>query len=72
MSGGYLEVDNNVVRVLADTVEAPGDIDLGRAQRAKDRALDRLGKKVEVDVQRAQASLIRANTRLAMSGSRRP
>lgn len=67
LSGGYVDVSQDSVTVLADVLERPGDIDKQRAERAKSRALDRLDKKVGIDVQRAQAALLRATSRLTIS-----
>ena len=38
MSGGYAEVLDNVMTVLAPSAEFAGEIDVARAQRAKERA----------------------------------
>ena len=38
IAGGYAEVLDNVMTVLADAAEYAGEIDVGRAQRAKERA----------------------------------
>ena len=38
VSGGYAEVLDNVMTVLAPAAEFPGEIDTARAQRAKERA----------------------------------
>jgi len=38
LSGGYAEVLDNVMTVLADAAEFAGEIDAARAERAKDRA----------------------------------
>src|SRR5512133_1603410 len=42
VSGGFVEVRNNHVVVLVDTVEAAREIDVSRANAAKDRAQGRL------------------------------
>src|SRR5919108_5512390 len=42
VAGGFAEVRNDKVIVLADTAEPPQDIDRGRAERARDRAEQRL------------------------------
>jgi F-type H+-transporting ATPase subunit epsilon len=42
VSGGYAEVLDNVMTVLAPAAEFPGEIDTARAQRAKERAEKRM------------------------------
>jgi F-type H+-transporting ATPase subunit epsilon len=65
LSGGFLEVSANRAVILADAIEEPGQIDVDRAQRAAERARERLrdihGK---LDVERAQAALARALNRV--------
>ena len=39
-SGGFLEVRDNIVTILADTAEAPEDINLEEAEKDRQRALD--------------------------------
>jgi len=41
-SGGFLEIVENKVTVLAETVEPASEIDVERAENAKERALRRL------------------------------
>jgi F-type H+-transporting ATPase subunit epsilon len=66
VAGGFAEVRNDKVIVLADTAEAPGEIDRERAERARVRAETLLAGRTqeEVDYARALASLARALTRL--------
>ena len=70
VSGGFAEVRNDKVIVLADVAEAPGDIDRGRAERARDRAEARLAgrNQEEIDYARAMCALARALTRLQVTG----
>jgi F-type H+-transporting ATPase subunit epsilon len=66
--GGFLEVLPDKVTVLAQIAERAEEIDVARAQRAKQRAEERLAKPVgEVDIPRAQASLLRATVRLQVA-----
>ncbi len=70
VSGGFAEVRNDKVIILADVAEAPGDIDRGRAERARDRAEARLAgrNQEEIDYARAMCALARALTRLQAAG----
>jgi F-type H+-transporting ATPase subunit epsilon len=64
-SGGTAEVLNNNILVLADSLEALDEIDIERAQRAKERAIERLTHKTEdTDIERARTALARAVNRL--------
>lgn len=40
ISGGFVEFDNNILTILADTAEYAADIDIARAEAAKKRAED--------------------------------
>lgn len=63
--GGFMEVSPEKITILADTAERPGEIDVERARRAKERAEKRLVSKSEnIDYARAEAALSRAVTRL--------
>jgi len=65
-AGGTVEVNDNKVLVLADSVEKIGEIDVERAEKARKRAEERLKLKREekIDEIRAQAALSRAMNRL--------
>ena len=67
--GGTIEVLNNKVLILADSVELIEKIDIDRAELAKKRAEERLAKKREekIDIIRAEAALERAINRLKAS-----
>ena len=68
VSGGYAEIDENSLKILADVIESKDDIDKGRAESSKKRAIGRLDSKdSSVDIDRAQKSLIRAEARLAFT-----
>lgn len=69
VAGGFAEVRNDKVIVLADTAELPAEIDRARAERARDRAEQRLTGRAadEVDYVRAGAALARALTRLQVA-----
>jgi F-type H+-transporting ATPase subunit epsilon len=69
ISGGFMEVRNDHVTVLADAAEAAEEIDVQRAEAARARAEERLrqmreGRFSEGDMARAQASLQRSLMRL--------
>lgn len=65
-AGGTVEVKDNKVLVLADSIEKIADIDKDRAEKAKERAEERLRKKnlEEIDEARAAAALGRALNRI--------
>lgn len=66
---GFLVVQKERTTVLARSAERPEEIDVERAQRAKDRAEQRLQEKgTNVDTVRAQAALQRALARLKVAG----
>lgn len=69
VSGGFLEVRSNVVTVLAETAESRAEIDVPRAERARDRAEERLHTRGDrsIDRDRAQAALDRATNRLTLA-----
>ncbi len=66
ISGGFVEVGREQVAVLAETAERVEEIDVARAEAARQRAEERLARarEEEVDVARAQAALARAINRL--------
>jgi F-type H+-transporting ATPase subunit epsilon len=67
-SGGSVEVLDNKVLILSDTIEPIESIDIERAQSAKQRAEGRLTNKgVIIDVDRARAALARALNRINAS-----
>lgn len=64
-SGGFVEVRDNKVVMLAETAEPTDQIDAKRAEASRERAEKRLAeKKVDLDAERAKASLLRALNRL--------
>lgn len=65
---GYIEIDKQVVRVIAEISESKSDIDVERATKAADRAKEWLEKKPDkVDCERAMSSLKRSTERLRIS-----
>ena len=66
-AGGTIEVLDNKVLVLADSIELVSEIDEERALAAKQRAEERLAEKnAEINIARAEAALARANNRLQL------
>lgn len=71
VSGGFLEVHSDQVTVLADAAERDSDIDLERAEAARQRARERLDQATDADRARAQAALSRSLGRLKVIERRR-
>jgi F-type H+-transporting ATPase subunit epsilon len=68
---GFAEVLQDKVTILAETVERPDEIDVARAQQAKERAEQLLkSNDPELDYDRAQDDLRRAETRLRVATER--
>jgi len=69
VGGGYAEVLDNVMTVLASTAEFAAEIDVARAQRAKERAEKQLAQlnQEEKDWQTAETALQRARVRLQVA-----
>ena len=68
-SGGTVEVLNNKVIVLAESFESNEDIDIKRAEEARDRAKKRIKKESgesDVDLARAEFALKRAINRIKL------
>ena len=70
VTGGFAEVRDNRVTLVADAAELAGEIDLERARESLERARRRLHHELEdqVDIPRAQASLRRALARIKAAG----
>jgi F-type H+-transporting ATPase subunit epsilon len=65
VSGGFIEIASDNVSVLSDVAEKPEEIDVERAQRAKERAEQRLASRGEdIDFDRAELKLQRALVRI--------
>jgi F-type H+-transporting ATPase subunit epsilon len=69
VSGGYAEVLDNVMTVLAPAAEFGSEIDSARAQRAKERAEKQLAQfnREEKDFELAEIALQRALVRLQVA-----
>ncbi len=65
LHAGFAEILQNEVVILAEIIEWPEEIDVDRAQAARDRAEERLRSKTpETDVLRAETALQRALARI--------
>lgn len=73
VSGGFLEVRNDVVTVLADTAEQAEEIDIERAEAARRRAEQAVSEALHggADLAAAQAALRRSLLRLRVAERRR-
>lgn len=74
VASGFCEVRDNTVRIIADASERPEEIDVDRAERAKERARARLrGSRLEgeaavdVDLARAEFAMRKALVRLQIA-----
>jgi len=69
VSGGFVEVRDSKVTVLANSAERQDQIDVDRATAAKERAEQRLAAQgADIDVLRAEMALKRAMNRLKSAG----
>jgi len=72
VSGGFLEIMQDRVTVLADVAERAEEIDVARAEEAKRRAEERLKERpAEMDLAAAEAALLRSLMRLRVAERRR-
>ena len=74
ISGGYIDFADNVATIIADSAERARNIDVSRAQAAKERAEKRIKeareKHDERTVERAQVALKRAINRISVYNAR--
>ena len=68
--GGFLEVKDNVVTVLADAGELPDEIDLGRAQAQRSAAELAMQREGGAALDEARQQLAAATTRITVAGRR--
>ncbi len=69
VSGGFVEVSDDHVIILADSAEKSSDIDMERARSSAERAQRRIAEgEGDVDFNRATEALERANNRLKVRG----
>ncbi|MDX1618618.1 MAG: F0F1 ATP synthase subunit epsilon [Balneolaceae bacterium] len=68
VSGGFVEVHDNKLTLLAEAAEPVEEIDVERAKEAKKRAKERLeADDKQIDKERARKSLERAENRIQLS-----
>lgn len=70
VGGGFLDAEDNKVRMLAETCEKAADIDINRAKQAHERARKRLEDRSSYDVDQAYQALLRAENRLEIASKR--
>ena len=71
LNEGFVEILGDKVIILAESCEWPEEIDVNRAQGAKDRAEKRLrGEEGEIDVTRAEIALRKALVRIDLAGKK--
>ncbi len=66
VSGGFIEISNNVISIIAPAAEKSTEIDFARAEAAKKAGSGTPCQKEGIDIARAQAALARANARLSV------
>jgi F-type H+-transporting ATPase subunit epsilon len=67
-SGGFVDVVKNSVTMLAETAERADEIDVSRAQAARERAMKRIAeRRADLDYDRARVALMRATNRLKIA-----
>ena len=70
---GFAQIINNRAMVIVDTCESPEEIDVRRAEEAKERAQEQLRQKQSIqEYYRSKASLARAMSRLKVGKKDRP
>jgi F-type H+-transporting ATPase subunit epsilon len=67
VAGGFFEMYQGELTILADAYETPGEIDTRRAEEAKARAEERMKKSADIDFDRARIALMRAINRLRVA-----
>lgn len=66
VAGGYIDVRDNNVLLVANACEWPEEIDVARAEQAKERAEKRLQQPDGLDTTRAEIALKKAINRLKL------
>jgi F-type H+-transporting ATPase subunit epsilon len=68
ISGGFMEVSNDVVSVLADLAEEPSEIDPAKAERDRSQAEEEMKTASRETLEEIRTRLELAQTRLAVAG----
>jgi len=72
ISEGFVQVESDYTRVISDSAEWPEEIDINRAQEAKERAERRLAtSKSDIDKVRAEISLRKALNRIDVANDKK-
>ncbi|MCD7950457.1 MAG: ATP synthase F1 subunit epsilon [Erysipelotrichaceae bacterium] len=64
IAGGFVYVGEEETTIIANAIESPEEIDLRRAEEAKQRAEKRLSASGDIDILRAEIALKKAITRI--------
>ena len=68
VTGGFVEVHDNKLTLLAEAAEPVDEIDVERAKEAKERAKERLNAEdKDIDKERARKALARAENRIKLT-----
>ena len=68
LSGGFFEVSEDVVTVLADTAERPADVDVEAARQALDEAKASMGQLSGAELSKARLTVELSQARIAVAG----
>jgi len=69
---GFVTVENDKIVIVTDKIESPDEIDVERAEKAKQRAEERLkATKSDIDYRRAELALRRALARIEITHGKR-
>ena len=72
IGGGFAQINAEKVLILADSAELAHEIDIERAEKARQRAEERiLAPLQDIDIDRAQVALQRALNRLKVANDRK-
>ena len=71
VGAGFVEISDNVVNLMTDTCELAGEIDVARAQKALERARQRLTS-MEMDLDRERARLAQSRAQARLRAAKRP